>query len=103
MEKFLRTLSRIKLVYTRSSTLLKCVVLAAIVLSTAALITLRAATLEEQARLEALRSEAAMLEQDNRRVRENISELGTLQGVKRIAREELGLADPDTVIIAPEE
>lgn len=103
IEAIIRFLSRIRLVYKRSSTLLKCAVLAAIVLSTAALIVLRAAHLEQQAEAEALRAEAAALEQDNRDLRENISQLGTLQGVRRIALEELGLADPDTVIFVPGE
>lgn len=103
MAAIIRFLSRIRLVYKRSSTLLKCAVLAAIVLSTAALIALRAAHLEQQAEVDALRAEAAALEQDNRELLENISQLGTLQGVRRIAVEELGLADPDTVIFVPGE
>lgn len=103
MAAIIRFLSRIRLVYRRSSTLLKCAVLATIVLSTAALIALRTAHLEQQAQIDALRSEAAALEQDNRDLLERISQLGTLQGVRRIAVEELGLADPDTVIFVPGE
>ena len=99
----IRFFSRIKIQYTRSSPLLKCAVLAAIVLSTVALITLRAAHQQEQARLEALRAEAAALEQDNHKLQENISQLGTLEGIRRIAIEELGLADPNTVIFVSED
>lgn len=103
MAAIIRFLSRIRLVYKRSSTLLKCAVLAAIVLSTAALVVLRSAHLEEQAKADALRAEAAALEQDNLELLENIGELGTLQSVRRIAVEELGLADPDTIIFVPGE
>ena len=103
MEAIMNFLSRIRLKYTRSSTLLKCAVLAAIVLSTVALITLRAAILEEQAKYDTARAKAATLEQDNRDLREYIPELGTLQSIRRIASEELGLADPGTVIFVPEQ
>lgn len=103
MEVILDFLSRIRLKYTRSSTLLKCAVLAALVLSTAALITLRAAILEEEAKYDIARAKAAALEQDNRDLREYIPELGTLQSIRRIAEEELGYADQDTVIFVPEQ
>ena len=103
MAAIVRFLSRIRLVYKRSSTLLKCAVLAAIVLSTAALIALRTAHLEQQAQFEALRAEAAALEEDNHKLTQHITQLGTLQSVRRIAVEELGLADPDTVIFVPGE
>ena len=55
--------SRIRLVYKRSNTLTKVAVCAAIVLSTAALLTLRSAALDAQADREALQQEAQRLEQ----------------------------------------
>lgn len=95
--------SRIRLVYRRSSTLVKCVVLAAIVLSTVALITLRFALLDTQAKADDLRQQAAALEQDNHRLEQSIAELGTVQGVKRVAIEKLGLVDPNTSFFTPTE
>lgn len=94
---------RFKLVYRRSSTLLKCVVLAAIVLSTAALLTLRLTIRDYQDRQQALALEAAQLEQENRKLTQSIAELGTVESIKRIAREELGLVDPDTEFFTPAE
>ena len=94
---------RIRLVYHRSSTLLKCVVLTAIVLSTAVLVTLRFTIQDFQARQQVLAQQAAQLEQENRLLTQNIAELGTVESVKRIAREELGLVDPDTEFFIPEE
>lgn len=94
---------RIRLVYRRSSLLLKCVVLTAIVLSTAVLVTLRFTIQDLQAYQQALAQQAAQLEQENRLLTQHIAELGTVESVKRIAREELGLVDPDTEFFIPEE
>lgn len=93
--------SRIRLVYRRSGKMVKAIVLALVVLSTATLLTLGTAIRECRAAAEDLRLQAAALEQDNARLQENIDALGTIQSVKQIAREELGLVDPDTVIFEP--
>lgn len=96
-------LTRIRLVFSRSSTTVKCVVLAALVLSTLALLVLRYALLETKQQLEDKRNEAAALEQDNRELSRAISQLGTVQSVEDLAGKLLGLVDPDTVIFLPEE
>lgn len=93
---------KFRLVYRRSSTLTKCVVLAAILLCTVTVITLGAVRRESQAQAEALRQEAAYLEQENQKLRDSISILGTVESVKQIARDILGLVDPDTVIFETE-
>ena len=56
-----------------------------------------------QVRTQALLEEAAALEQENRELQEKINALGSVQSVQDIAREELGLVDPNTVMIQPEE
>ena len=94
-------LHRIKLVYRHSSPLLKCVVLAAIVLSIVALITLRATLVGVRAENEQLRSQAAELEAENRQLKEDISQAGSQEGIEKIAREELGLVDPDAQFFTP--
>lgn len=94
---------RVRLVYRRSSPLLKVAILALVVLCMAALLGLRAAILNVQANTDALRSKAASLEQENSRLEEYIEDLGTVDSVRRIAREELGLVDPDTVVFQPEQ
>lgn len=94
-------LSRIRLVYRRSGKVTKAIVLAAVVLSTATLLSLSAAIRECRTAAEDLRAQAAALEQDNSRLQENIDALGTIQSVMQIARDELGLVDPDTVIFEP--
>jgi len=94
---------RIRLVYRRSPTLLKCVVLVTIVLSTVALVALRSSILEIRHREEDLRGQAALLEQENSRLEQSIAELGTVQSIKQIASEKLDLVDPDSAFFNPVE
>lgn len=91
----------VKLVFGRSGLTMKIVLILTISLSTAALLTLGAAQSRTSAKVDALRTEAASLEGENRRLEENISELGTSKSVLRIAREELGLVDPDSIVFEP--
>ena len=96
-------LKRIRFVFSHSSTTVKCVVLAALVLCTLTLLALRYALLETKQQLEDKRNEAAALEQDNRDLSQAISQLGTVQSVEDLAGKLLGLVDPDTVIFLPEQ
>ena len=90
--------SRIRLVYRRSSLLLKCVVLVAIILSTAALLTIRYSIRSSQQELDHLRNQAARLEQENQELDQQTGALGTVDSIKQIAQEELDLVDPDAII-----
>jgi len=94
---------RVRLVYRRSYMLLKCVVLTAIVLCTVCLMVLRSSILEERAKAEALRSQAVTLTQENRQLSERIAEFGTVESVKQLALELLGLVTPDTIIFETNE
>ena len=96
-------LRRIRLVYRRSSTLVKCLVLAAVILCTIALLTLRHAILDTRGQLEEKRNEAAVLEQENKVLEHSISQMGSVQSVVELAKELLDLVDPDTVIFIPEQ
>ncbi len=93
--------SHIRLVYRRSSMLVKCVVLVAIVLSTVAMITLRISIQSARKEQGDLQLQAAQLQQENRNLAKQIAELGTVESVKRIATLELGLVDPDTQFFTP--
>ena len=93
---------RICLVYQRSSALVKCIVLAAIIVCTVALLTLRMAITEANNREEELRKQAAALEQENNKISGDIEKVDTIEGMKDIAENELGLVDPDTIIFIPE-
>ena len=96
-----RILSRIRLVPKRSGKLIKIVLLCAIVLSTAALLSLGIAIRAANAQADALRVQASRLEQENTALETLIDNLGTIEGIKQIARDQLGLEDGDSVIITP--
>ena len=99
MNKIRSFLNRFQLQYRRTSALHKVVIAAAIVLSSVTLLSLRLAQWEAEDALADLRHQAAVLEQENAELRQDIDELGTTDSVRDIAREELGLVDPDTIII----
>lgn len=95
-------LSRIRLVYRRAPTILKCVLLGMLIVGTLALMVLRFSLLETKQKTEDLRNQAALLEQENKELERSISQLGTVQSVTELAGKLLGLVDPDTVIFQPE-
>lgn len=91
----------IRVVYRRSSILVKSVVLTTLVLSILALIVLRISIQSNQGQQANLQQQAAVLEQENRALTKQIAELGTVESVKRIATLELGLVDPDSQFFTP--
>ncbi len=93
---------KVKLVYRKSRTSTKVVVLVAVVLSILVLLTLHIAIGVARANTEQLRQEAIGLEQENSRLQTYIEQLGTIEGIIRIAQEELGLIEPGSIIIQPE-
>lgn len=102
MKKLRNMLSRVRLVYRRSSPLLKSVVLGAIVLCTVAVVVLSAATIHQRQQQEDLRQQAAALEEENQDLQHRISILGSVESVKQIANEILGLVDKDSVVFETE-
>ena len=81
--------------------LLKCVVITAVVLSAVTMVTVGAVTQQMQDQAEEYRQQAAQLEQNNQKLNLYISQLGTVQGVKHIANEKLGLVDPNDFFFKP--
>ena len=98
MTKIHSFLNRFQLQYRRTSTLNKVVIAAAVVLSSLTLLSLRLVRVEAEEKLADLRQQAAILDQRNDELRRDIDELGTTDSVRKIAQEELGLVDPDTII-----
>lgn len=94
--------SRFQIVIRRSSPITKIVATLAIVLSMVALIALHWIRSDIEEQTTAMRSEAAGLEAENADLTDRIGSLGSVGSVEQIAREELGLVDPDTVIIDTE-
>ena len=94
--------SRVRFVYKRSSTLTKVLVLSAVVLSTVTLLGLRHRIQKTEEQIAAMQSQIAREQEENEKLEQNIDALGTLDGVIQIAKDELGLEDPDTIILVPE-
>lgn len=94
---------QIRLVYRRSSTLAKVIVLSAIVLSTVALLTIHSAIDNINAYIDELKKEGAGYEQNIDDLNKDIADLGSQDSVEEIAKDELGLVNPDTVIIEPQQ
>ena len=91
MKKIKNPLANVRLVYRPGKALIKIALLAVIVLSTAALITIHTAIRRSEKRLEALRNEAISLEQENDALREDIDALGSRESIIEIAGKQLGL------------
>ena len=102
MAEFKEFLSRIRLIYRRTSNVTKIAVALAIVLCMGTLIALRTSTTALLERTEDLREKAGMLEEENRELEQKIDELGSTKSVVEIAEEELGLVQPGAVIIETE-
>ena len=104
MRELLRKLRRVKIVFCRSHPMIKVAALCTVVLfSTAALLALNASLISIRDRAEALRIQAIALEQQQQDLQDRIESLGTDEAIQQIAQEELGLVDPDTIIINPQQ
>lgn len=99
MSKERKLFQNAKVVLSPSSRTLKIAVILLIVFSMIALGAMAWVRTSIRARTEDMRSEAAALEDENAAIEEKIDRLGTLESIKEIAREILGLVDPDTIII----
>lgn len=89
--------SRFRIVYRHSPLLLKCAVLAAIVVSIAALTVIRINIDQAKAQTDAARVQAAQTEREIEKTQQLIQEKDTVEGSKNIAKEKLGLVEQDTV------
>ena len=103
MQKIMNSLRRVKLVVRKSRPVTKVVALCAVVLSTVALLTLQSAIMASRDTTAELMDQAGKLEQQNQDLEQRIDGLDTEEGIRTIAEEELGLVDPDTVIIVPQQ
>lgn len=94
-------LKNAKIVIRHSPAALKIALIVLILLSMTALVALRwvhRGILEET---DHLKDTASALEEANADLQQKTEELGSVKSVQDIAKEELGLVDPDTVILTP--
>ena len=96
------TQKTVKVEFRRAVPALKIALILLILFSTAALVALRWVHNGIQAQTENLRAEAAAVEYANSVLEQKKADLGSVQSIQDIAKEELGLVNPDTVVIDPQ-
>ena len=101
MEQNRNTPKKTKIVIRRSSTALKIVLIVLILFSIAALVALRWVHNGISEEIQKKRDEAAAIEYANEELAEKKQSLDSIQSIQDIARDELELVDPDTVLIDP--
>ncbi len=87
-----------RVVFKKSNTLVKTVILITVLICTIALVTLHASIEQSRNQYEAMRQHAGMLEENNESLIQQIDNIGTLDSIIQIAMERLGLVLPDTTI-----
>ena len=102
MEKLIRFLKQIRLVYKPSAKLTKIVVACTAAVCLVALLAMQIMLTSTQRQNDAIRHRAAQLEQINAQLEKYIGDLGSLDSIIRIAEDELGLMDPTAIIFRPQ-
>ena len=95
-------LKNAKVVVRTSPAKLKIALIVLILLSMAALFALRWVHKGILAETENLKDKASALEQANADLQQKTGEIGSVQSVQDIAKEELGLVEPNTIFFKPE-
>ena len=85
-----------------ASNILKIILILLILFSIVALVALRWVHNGILNQINELKDEASGLEYANEVLEQKTEDLGSVQSIQDIAKEELGLVDPDTIIIDPE-
>lgn len=80
---------------------LKIALILLLLVSAAALVALGVVSSRIQQQTQSLLDQAAELEYENAELTDKTEKLGTDDSIKQIAQDELGLVDPDTVILDP--
>ena len=93
---------KVKVEVRPASGILKIILIVLIAFSIVALIALRWVHSGILNQIDELKEEASGLEHSNEELEQKMGELGSVQSIQDIAQEELGLVDPDTILIDPE-
>ena len=93
---------KVKVEVRPASNILKIILILLILFSIVALIALRWVHTGIRNQIDELKDEASGLEYANEVLEQKTEELGSVQSIQDIAKEELGLVDPDTILIDPE-
>lgn len=92
-------IGKVQIVFCKSSSRVWIYLAVVILLTATALGTLSLVDRRMARQTEDLRAEAAQVQCENEDLKEYTKELGSVKSVERIAREELGMVSPDTILI----
>ena len=93
---------KVKVEIRPASNILKVILIILIIFSIVALAALRWVHSGILSEIDELKKEASGLEYANSELERKTEDLGSVQSIQDIAKEELGLVDPDTILIDPE-
>ena len=102
MKEIKNPLRNAKVEVRRAPPALKIVATVLILFSMAALVALRWVYNGIQQETQNLKDQAADLEYANTELTDKIADVGSVQSIQDIAQDELGLVDPDTILIDPQ-
>lgn len=91
--------ARIQFVMQRSKPITKIVACAVIVVCVLALGALHIYLSRLNEQIDELTARAALLTQENEALQKKIDSLDTVQGIEQVAEDELGMVDPDAIVI----
>lgn len=94
-------LGKIRIVFRRSTPLTKILILVPLVICIAVALFLHFHLTNVNAQTDAMRHQAARLEQENQQLQQILNGLDTVEGAQKIAEKELGMVDPDTILLTP--
>jgi len=93
---------KVKVQVRPASNILKIILIVLILFSIVALVALRWVHNGILTEIADLKKEASGLEYSNEELERKTEEIGSVQSIQDIAQEELGLVNPDTILINPE-
>ena len=99
---FRQFIKQVRLVNKPSSRTTKIVVGATVAFCVVCLLILHAVKLDAEAKKAAWQQEALKQEQEQEQLKDRLENVGSADNVEDIAKDELGLVDPDTIVITPE-
>ena len=94
-------LRNVQVTFQKSSPVTKIVVICAIILCAAAMITMRLSQRSLEAQTAEMEQQAAQLIIDNEKLQDRIDDVGSVQSVQQIAQDELDMVFPDTEFFEP--
>lgn len=94
-------MSNVRFVLHSGSLKMKFIILVTVIICTLTLLLLQRSVTSTRARLEDYRQRAIVLEHENSDLRNCIKNVNTAEGMEEIARNELGLVSPNTIVFTP--